>query len=95
MNSTSVSGLTLSTGASRTEISVEPVILTPTLYPDFIFRMSMSGPLNAWWGMRVPTYVLPSLETDSLVPSTAPSDSRVLESDSEYMLLGRWYPLIV
>ena len=38
--------------------------------------------------MSVPTYVLPSLTTDSLVPSTAPRDSKVLESDSEYMLFG-------
>lgn len=47
LNSTSDSGLTLSTGASSTEISAESVILIPTLYPDFIFRMRMSGALNS------------------------------------------------
>ena len=81
--STGASFLTLSAGASRTAISAESVILTPTLYPLFILIMRTSGSLNSWWGISVPTKVLPSLVTDILEPSTAPSDESLPESESE------------
>ncbi len=83
LNSTSASFLDLSAGASRTVISADSVILTPTLYPLFILRMRTSGSLNSWCGISVPTKVRPSLATDSLDPSTAPSEAKVPESASE------------
>ncbi len=83
LNSTSASFLDLSAGASSTLTSAASVILTPTLYPLFIFRMRTSGSLNSWWGIRVPTNVRPSLTTDSLDPSTAPIEAKVSESASE------------
>ena len=52
----------------------------------FTLMMRTSGALNSWWGISVPTLVLPSLVTDSLEPSTAPRVSSCFESESEYML---------